>query len=354
MHNIKNSLLVIFSVVFLAGCSLSGSGISGGGTSAKSGSIWKTIDGGKTWEAKNKLDEKTNIPQLDVISMAINPNDSKNIFVGTQSGVLLRSNNGGDSWEKLNFQSTKIYGLDIDPTNGSTVYASGIWSKRGKIFKSLDSGANWKEIFTTPAEGPLVVFLTVDRNNSKVIYISTSDKQMMKSQDGGDSWQNIYDGEEPITKIVLDKKNSNLLYATTLSGDLLRSLDGGKTIENISKNFSDLTKNNPNIYAIETDFNNEGLVYAGGEAGLLLSRDAGNNWQIITSTINNSKTYPIKTIAVNSRNSNEIFYGSALATYKSIDGGINWTTSQFDGSQNIKILKYDPNDPSIVYVGLSK
>jgi len=345
MQKIK-TMAVLFGAIFLAGCSISGSGITTGSAS----SVWKSADGGKTWEAKSKVDEKTRIPMVDVLSFAFNANDSKNLFVGTKDGVLLQTTDGGETWKKMNFQSPKIYGLDLDPNDGKIVYASGVWNKRGKIFKSLDGGTVWKEIFTFPAEGPLVVNLIIDKKSSNIIYISTSDNQVLKSYDAGESWQNILNAQGPIDKIVIDKKNSNLIYLMGLNGDISRSRDAGKTFEDISKNI----KNEEGISVIEVDPSNENWIYAGGRTGLLLSKDAGDTWQEFTSTFNNSKNYPIKAIAINPNNSNEIVYGATLALYRSIDGGNNWTTSQFDGEQFIRVLRYNPLNSSEIFVGFSK
>lgn len=351
MQKIK-ILGVVLGSIFLAGCSLNGSGISTGGNS---GSIWKTIDGGKTWEIKNKVDEKTKIPEVDVLSIAFNAQDGKTLFVGTKDGILLKTINGGETWTKANFSSSKIYGLDVDPNNGKIIYASGLLNKRGKIFKSVDGGDNWQEIFTMPAEGPLVVNLVVDKKSSNVIYVATSDNQILKSSDSGISWKNVLNAQNPITRVSIDQKNSNLVYAIDLNGAIFRSKDGGNVFENISEKISESIENmSGELSIIETDPYHESWVYAGGSAGLIISKDGGEKWSQLGSTINNSKDYPIKTIIINPANSNELMYGSSLAVYKSVDSGINWSTSQFENSGTIRVLKYNPLNSSEVYVGFSK
>lgn len=337
---------VVLGSIFLVGCSLSGSGVSVG----SSGSIWKSTDGGKNWEVKNKVDEKIRVPILDILNFAFSGQDGRNFFVGTKDGVLLQTLDGGETWRKMNFQSPKIYGLDLDPNDAKIIYASGVWNKRGKIFKSFDGGEIWKEIFTFPGDGPLVVSLIVDIKNANIIYISTSDNQILKSYDAGESWQNILNSQNPVVKILIDKKNSDLVYSIDLDGNILRSRDAGKTFEDISKNI----ENEEGISVIEVDPANENWIYAGGKTGLLLSKDAGDSWQEFSSTFNKSENYPIKAIAINPNNSNEIIYGATQAIYRSNDGGSNWTTSQFTGEQSIRIIKYNPLNSSEVFVGFSK
>ncbi len=337
---------IVLGVIFLAGCTTSGSKI----VPPKTGSIWKSADGGKTWEAKSMANETTKLPQMDVLSFVFNPNDANNLFVGTKDGILLQTTDGGNSWKKANFQSPKIYGLGIDASDGRIIYASGVFNKRGKVFKSLDAGENWKEVFTFPAEGPLVTNLIVDRKNSNTIYISTSDNQLLKSFDAGVSWQNIFKLENPLTRILIDSKNSDWVFVIDLDGKVFRSLDAGKTFAEISKNI----KNDDGISVIEMDPFNSGWIYAGGKSGLYLSKDAGDTWQEFSSAPNNSSSYPIKAIAVNPSNSNEIIYGASLAVYKSTDGGINWTTSQFDEKQSVRVIEYNPLNPQEIFVGFSE
>ncbi len=49
-----------------------------------------------------------------------------------------------------------------------------------------------------------------------------------------------------------------------------------------------------------------------------------------------------------------MIYGAAQAAYRSQDGGINWTTSQFDVEKTIRIIKYDPQNISNIYLGFKK
>jgi len=337
---------LVLVVIFLTGCSNSDSKI----MAPKSGSIWKSADSGKTWEAKSLANEKTTLPKLEILNFVFNPADGNKFFAGTKEGALLKTENGGNSWEKANFESPKIYGLDIDPNDGKVVYASGVYKKRGKIFKSLDGGENWQEIFTFPEEGPLVVNLIIDKKNSNIIYISTSDNQLLKSYDAGFSWQNILETKDSVTKILIDSKNSNLIYLIDLDGKVFRSREAGNNFEEISKNI----ENSDGISVVRIDPSNENWIYAGGRGGLYLSKDAGETWQKFDSTFNNSESYPIKAIAINPFNSNEIIYGASLALYRSTDGGKNWSTSQFNENQLIRVIEYNPQNGQDIYIGFGE
>lgn len=351
-------MLLFLGIILCSGCSLAPASDKSSGvkTFTLSQSVWKSTDGGKTWEAKTKGEGAANIKDIDVLSLAINPADSNNIFVGLRKGGILESKNGGETWQFLkDFTSEKVYGLAISPADGKTLYASGVWQGRGKIFKSPDLGGSWKEIYTSPSNGPLVIAMALDKNNPNTVYAATSTNEALKSSDGGNSWKNIYLASSPILKIALDAKNSNLIYFVTDRGELFRSLDGGNNFENISDKIKNSLKSlfNFKFNILEADPSVSSRVYVGGESGLLSSLDNGETWKNIP-TLNDPKDFPVRAMAVNPQNSNEIIYGAAQSTCQSSDGGNNWTTFQFNTKASIKDILYSPSNAGVIYLGLTK
>lgn len=346
---IVTALSIIF-IVFLSGCSLKNP-ISTGGAS-NSGSIWKSIDGGKTWEIKNKTGEKTILPAVDVLSIAISPTNSNKVLFGTRENGIILTKDGGENLETTNFTSGKVYGLEINPGDENIVYASGVWQGRGKIFKSLDFGQNWKEIYTSAADGPLVVSIAIDTNNSKIIYASTSDNQIIKTTDAGETWKNVFTGQSPVIRVAIDRNNSNLIYFIT-TGAIERSKNGGADFEDISKAALDKETGNRDFSLIAADPYNGNWVYAAGGMGILRSKNSGDTWEKVN-ILNNPQNFPVKAVSINPANSREIIYGASQAVYKSTDEGANWSTFQLESSKSIKALRYSTVDPSIIYLGLSK
>ncbi|MCX6764037.1 MAG: YCF48-related protein [Candidatus Moranbacteria bacterium] len=341
----KHLLTLLFLIPFLAGCSFS--------APPSAGSIWKSTDGGKTWAVKNKKTETVDFSQVDVLSLAVNPFDSKKVYAGTINNGIIKSEDGGETWSATSFTSKKVYGLEINPADGKIIYASGVWNEQGKIFKSSDGGENWAEIYASPASGPLVISLTIDQKNPNIIFASTSDNQLIKSEDGGNSWKNILNGNSPILKVAIDRSDDNLIYFTAGSQGVFRSRDGGKNFENISEIIRKSFAKSGEFFLAVTDPANSGWIYLTGRAGIILSQDEGDTWKEIRS-ISPADKYPVRALAINPANSNEIIYGAAQAVYKSVDGGNNWATSQFDAAKIISILRYDPSNPSAVYAGFGK
>lgn len=348
------STLILFSIVLFSGCSLSSP--SSDQTTTLSESLWKSTDGGKNWTALNKATGEVSATDLDVLNLVINPYNSQEIYVGLKIGGILKSEDGGETWQATSFTSEKVYGLDMDPNDGRIIYATSVTSGRGKIWKSANAETDWEELYTMPTVGPLAISLTVDKINPQNIYITTTDNaggnEVLKSSDGGISWKNIFSDSSAILKVAIDNADNNLVYLLLMDGIVMRSQDGGVNFEDISDNFSDLSGSRTFV-TVETDPAQTKLVYLAGGGGMLKSQDGGNTWKKIV-VLNNPETSPVSALAINSQNSQEIVYGASQAAYKSLDGGVNWSTSQFDVKKTVSILKYDPSNSGTIYLGFKK
>ncbi len=351
-------IICVLAILTFSGCSLLPANTNTANAPAdqtkSNGSLWESSDSGKVWQERSKGNGKSaDTSGADILSLAVNPYDANTAYAGARGAGILKTEDGGQDWQYLPFQSEKVYGLGIDPIDGKIIYAAGVWQKRGKIFKSLDGGKTWQEIYTSPSAGPLIIALQIDKKNPNNIYASTSDNQVIKTADGGGSWKNIFAASGPVTKIAIDKANNNLIYFAIRGAGVFKSEDGGKNIEDVSKTISNLTSGKQDINVLETDPQNTNWVYAAGGVGILRSKDAGKNWEKIE-VLNNPATFPVKALAINPENSAEIIYGAAQAVYKTIDGGASWATTQFETAKFINILKYSIADPSRLYLGLSK
>lgn len=347
-------------MVAVSGCTLPvAKTTTSSGSTAKtytiSQSLWKSTDGGKTWAARDKIGKKARVSDINALVSVFDPSDSNSLYVGLKKGGILFTQDGGESWNFSEiFTSEKVYGLVFDPTSPRVIYASAIYQNRGKIFKSLDKGETWNEIYTSAADGPLIVSLAIDKRNSQVLYASTSDNQVIKSFDGGNSWKNIFQNSQPVVKISLDVDNSNLIYLLATDGGFLKSTDAGGSFSDARGNFSQTFSIGGQSYSVlETDPSLGSVLYLAGQSGIIRSADGGITWKKIVA-LSDSNSFPVTALAINPKNSNEIIYGAGQATFKSVDGGVNWSTSQFDVKKKIRFIKYDPNNVSMVFLGLNQ
>lgn len=345
MKKVALSPFLLTSLLFLSGCDLSQPQSSVGG-------VLMSEDKGITWEVKADLDEDKNITSLDILSIAIDPQNSQIIYIGTRKNGIFSTKNGAESWEKIDFPPIKVYGLAMNPSSSSIIYTSGVWQGRGKIYKSENKGIDWKEIYTEPADGTVVTSLAVSHSDMQTLYAGTSGGTIFKTVNGGNSWENIFKAKNAVTGIDFDSSSDKIIYFEVFNQGILRTKDGGGNTEDITKNTKAVIKSDK-IFSLESDPYHSGVLYAGLSGGIIKSSDFGDSWEKIN-VLGSSEEFPVRAISVNPENSNEIVYSAAQAIYKSSDGGKQWSTFQLETDKIVGVIKFDPVNPSNLYAGLRK
>lgn len=345
-----NTLLLAMSILFLTGCSL--------GSSSTDGGVFRSDDGGKTFTQKVMIDEKTAIGSVDVLSLAVNPQNGNEVYIGTKSSGVFKTTDVGETWQVIKVLSnavTKTYAIAIDPINSNEVFVATIADGRGKIIKTTDAGANWKEVYTEPSSGPFILALAIDPAGSGKIFGGTTEGQVIFSDNAGDSWKNLHKVQGQISKIAIDSMNSNLAYFAVSQGGLLRTRDGGKNFENLGEKntFNNSQQQFGSPVSIVADPYKTNWIYAGTTTGLFRSKNGGDDWESVK-VLSSPEENAIRGIAINPQNSDEIVYGAAQAFYKSVDGGQSWATTQFNGSRTIEAVAYNKQNPGVIYVGMNK
>jgi photosystem II stability/assembly factor-like uncharacterized protein len=225
------------------------------------GGVWRTTDGGVTWE---------NISDGffggSIGAIAVSESDNNVIYVGggekTVRGNVSygygawKSEDAGKTWKSIGLKNSRhISRIRIHPRNPDLVYAAVMGDlfkdtdERG-VYRSKDGGKTWDRIlFKNPSAG--AVDLILDPGNPRIIYASTwkirrtpyslssggEGSALWKSTDGGDTWQDI--SRNPglpkdtlgIIGITVSPLNSERVWAIIESqtGGVFRSDDGGKS-----------------------------------------------------------------------------------------------------------------------------
>jgi len=108
------------------------------------GGVWRTLDGGATWDTKTDQ-----MPSLRVSALAVN-NDGERVFAATWKPTrLLRSLDGGDNFTELTIPELahdrdRIWQLIVDAAHADTVYAT---TTRG-LMRSTNNGTDWSVVFS--------------------------------------------------------------------------------------------------------------------------------------------------------------------------------------------------------------
>lgn len=368
----KKILLAILVMFALTGCG-SSSPAKPDETPAKTGKmpisqlrggVIRSVDGGVTYESSVAVSAKKNLSKVNMLSLVCAPPDCKSIYAGSADNGLFVSRDMGDSWEHVaSFAAVKAYAIAVHPTRAETVYASGVADKRAKVFKTEDAGKTWKEIYTEPSDGTVILSLALDRRNPETIYVGTSTGVTVKTTNGGSTWQNLTKVSGPVSSITVDSSDSQTIFVILHEGGVTISRDGGKSfhsptegkildqIADPQKKDSEPVSVPTKIYSMALDPQTPGTIYFGSDDGIYRARQYGEKWEKLN-IIQSSSAYPIRALAVSPKNSQQLIYASARALYRTLDGGTNWSVYQLESDAGANVMVFNPYSGRDVFIGL--
>jgi photosystem II stability/assembly factor-like uncharacterized protein len=280
---------------------------------AATGGLWKSLDGGFTWQPKMDGEAVNSIGAI-----AVSPAAPHLVWVGTgeanarnSMGVgrgVWRSRDGGETWEHVGLERTEhIEAIIAHPTSPGIAWLSAMgpaWSdgeERG-VFKTTDSGATWRKVLYVD-EKTGAFELVIDPANPEHLLASTwqfrrwpwffesggPGSGLWSSWDGGETWtrltsqQGLPEGELGRIGIAFATNEPNVVYALVEAekSALVRSDDGGRTWRTVNNEAN--VQDRPFYYSrIYVDPTNENRVYR--VAGNLdRSDDGGRTFRTIAS-----------------------------------------------------------------------
>jgi len=284
---------------------------------AASGGVWKTLNGGTTWEP---IFEDQRVAGIGVI--AVHQTFEDVVWVGTGEGNprnsadvgagIWKSMDGGETFTFLGLEDTRqIHRIALHPTDPDIAWVGAmgpIWSageERG-VYRTTDGGESWEKILYVDEDTGVAEMVQDPRNPNKIFVAMWSFRRwpwffesgygdgsgLYVTHDGGDSWQEL--GPEnglPDSKlgrmgIDIARSNPMKVYALIEAEEdrgLYMSEDGGQNFELINNQGGTLSR--PFYYAeIHVDPQDEGIIY-NLQATPRLSTDGGRTFEPIRSDI---------------------------------------------------------------------
>ena len=190
------------------------------GTFNSHGKVVRTTNSGGSWEeVYNEASYKN-----AVNSITANPGNDNELYIGLNSGTLLRSNDAGTNWFVVYDFEQQILRLRFNPTN-NVLYAV---VRNSGIGRSKDNGKTWD--FIKPEGVDQVVRVGFDDQNPAVAYM-TSSKGLYKTTDDGKTWLYLNlpvkeSAQQP--RAVASSRNGMLAY-TSIGNTMFRTGDGGQS-----------------------------------------------------------------------------------------------------------------------------
>jgi photosystem II stability/assembly factor-like uncharacterized protein len=355
-------------------------GLVGGGGSSAWASQWSVLgpDGG------------------DVRSLAYDPHNSNRVLLGTSTGEIFESENGGHDWARFaHLGASDDYVLDhiaFDPQNPKTIFVSA-WSVQDRsagdifrtrnggkdwdampgmhgksvralaiaasdpkilvagaldgVYRSKDSGSHWERISpANDANIKNVESIAIDPQDPARVYAGTW-HLAWRTGDGGASWQHINKGmidDSDVFSIIVSPANPSEVFASACSG-IYKSVNAGEQFQKIQG----IPFSARRTRVLKQDPSNPAIVYAGTTEGLWKSSDEGKSWKRV-----GNPEVVVNDVIIDPRNSQRILLatdrGGVLA---SDDGAASFNASNHGYTHRyVNAILADAKDPNALYVGV--
>lgn len=344
-------ILVPITLVLLisAGCTFSSPGVVG---------VIKTVDGGGSWQVADKIENaKTDISSLNITEMAFDPSNSQVVYAGAVNGGIWISKNSAQTWSQILSQIT-VYDFYVDPTNPQRIFASGIFSDHGKIVRTENGGASWEELYNEASKTNAVNSITGNPSNTNELYAVLNTGILIKSIDSGINWFVLQEFKDQALKVEFNPLNHEL-YVLLRTKGLAKSTDNGVNFKTASDalthvDFNDaqnlLSLKQIGFVKLALDDQASGVMYLTTLNGLFKTTNDGANWTYLNIPVRTSAELPR---AVASTKGGAIAYASIGSTiYKTLDGGQSWQTQALPTGNQVNKILIDPVLPQITYAGL--
>ncbi|MFO7616422.1 MAG: hypothetical protein R6V75_04155 [Bacteroidales bacterium] len=202
--------------------------------------LYKTTDGGQTWECILFVSEHTGINEVhldprnpDVIYAPAHQRQRRQwtyLGGGPESGIY-KSVDAGKTWEKINRGlpggDRGRIGMAISPANPEKIYAV-VEGQGGGFYRSLNRGASWEKMSNTVSSGNYYQEIIADPVNEECVYLM--DTYTMVTFDGGTTFTRRGEASKHIDNHCLwINPNNTLHHLEGTDGGLYETFDRGKT-----------------------------------------------------------------------------------------------------------------------------
>jgi len=329
--------------------------------------VYKTLDGGKTWKNVGLHDSRA------IGKVIVNPMNPDIAFVAALGHVfgpnaergIFRTTDGGKTWEKVLYKDENTGGVDVafDPRNPNILFAA-LWQARrtswsmddggpgSGLYRSGDGGTTWKHIEEHGLpKGPYgKIGVAVAANSDRVyalIEAHNPDGGLYRSDDGGENWRLVNEDHSLWQRpwyymhIIADPRDADVLYIMDV--EAYKSTDGGHLFNKVHVPHGD----NHGLWIDPMDTRR---MIASNDGGVTVTVDGGKNW----TAEDNQPTAQFYHVIIDNETPYRVYgsqqdSGTVAIASRSDNGSIDRTDWYDVGGGEAGYIAPDPRDPDIVY-----
>jgi photosystem II stability/assembly factor-like uncharacterized protein len=335
--------------------------------------MYKSTDAGKTWQHLGLSDGQ----QIGGIS--IDPTNENRVFVAvlghpygpnTERGVY-RTTNGGKTWDKVLYkdENTGAIQVTVDPVNPNIVYAdlwagrqgpweNGAWNgNESGLYKSIDGGDTWKKLVTglpTVAQGLGRIGFCIAPSNINRLYATVDAGEnggIFRSDDAGETWKNMSsDGRywgrgSDFAEVKADPLNEDIVYTANVV--VWKSIDGGNTWKDFRG-----APGGDDYHRIWINPENPKIILIASDQGAIITVNGGETF----SSWYNQPTAQFYHVSTDNSFPYNVYggqqeSGSVGIASRGNDGQITFREWHPVGVEEYGYVAPDPLDPNIIYGG---
>jgi photosystem II stability/assembly factor-like uncharacterized protein len=329
--------------------------------------VYKSLDGGKTWRNVGLKDSRAigkviinptnpDIALVAALGHPYGPNGERGIF---------RTTDGGKTWEKVLYKDENTGGIDVafDPRNPNILFGA-LWQARrtswsldsggpgSGLYRSNDGGSTWKRLEEHGLpKGPYgKIGVAVGANSDRVyalIEAHNPDGGLYRSDDGGESWQlvnpshSLWQRPWYYMHVIADPRDENTLYIMNV--EAYKSTDGGHLFSKVHVPHGD-------NHGLWIDPQNTRRMIASNDGGVTVTLDGGQTW----TPQDNQPTAQFYHVIADNATPYRVYgaqqdSGTVAIASRSDDGAITHSDWYDVGGGEAGYIAPYPPDPNIVY-----
>ena len=331
--------------------------------------VYRSTDRGNTWTHLG-LEDTRHIGRV-----RIHPDNPDIVYVAAlghvfgpnkQRGVF-RTTDGGKTWENVLFKSENAGAIDLsmDPSNPRILYAA-IWQvsrsfwnlenggPESGLYKSTDGGDTWTEITNNPGmpggiKGRIGVAASPAKSGRVWATVDAEDCGVYRSDDGGDTWELTNDNRDLqgrpwyYSHIFADPQDAETVWIMNFKA--WKSVDGGR-------NFTEVGTPHGDNHDIWIDPRNTRRMAQGNDGGACVSLNGGESWSTIYNQLTSQfyhvttdNEFPYRVLATQQDNA------AISVPSRSHKTAIPWNDCYSVGTSESGHIVVDPKDSNVIISG---